>query len=189
MILVVDNYDSFTYNLVSYFNEVGEDVVVCENDCAPTSLYSNSFRPDLLCFSPGPGSPAETRTVSKILKSLNNNLPTLGICLGHQVIGEFGGGALVQSQTVSHGKVDKIYHNNAGIFAGVPQGICVTRYHSLILEDYDMPKNLEITAWTRDNEIMGIRHRHLPLEGIQFHPESLFSQFGRCLIRNFIRAV
>ncbi|AGO28273.1 glutamine amidotransferase of anthranilate synthase [Candidatus Tremblaya phenacola PAVE] len=189
MILVIDNYDSFTYNLVSYFNEAGEDVAVCENDCAPTSLCSNNFHPNLLCFSPGPGSPTETRAVSKILKSKASTLPTLGICLGHQIIGEFWGGALFQSQTVSHGKVVKIYHNNGGVFAGLPQGIWVTRYHSLTLEDSDIPKNLEVTAWTTNNEIMGIRHRHLPLEGIQFHPESLFSQFGRGLIQNFIRAV
>lgn len=186
MVWLVDNYDSFTYNLVSYFNEAGEGTTIYKNDKTSRTGLSPDFCSDFLCISPGPGSPSETAAVRKILKTTSPNIPILGICLGHQVLGEFFGNALTQSAEVFHGKVGTVFHTSKGIFSDMPQGFSVARYHSLTLGDCSIPDDLEVTAWTPQNEIMGLRHRSLPAVGIQFHPESLFSQLGRHLISNFI---
>lgn len=187
MVLVIDNYDSFTRNLVSYFNEVGEETLVREND-KTMSTDPVRITPSAICISPGPGSPIDTKMVRRILKRVWNNTPVLGICLGHQVVGEFFGRSLFQLSSAVHGKVERVYHNNEGVFSNIPQGFHATRYHSLALENNnDSDKSSIVTAWTTDGKVMGIRHHNLPIEGIQFHPESLFTQYGKRLIRNFVK--
>lgn len=186
MVLVIDNYDSFTNNLVSCFHGVGEPVSTFENDRTLRNTQ-DKIAPDFICVSPGPGSPSDSNVTRRILKRAWQGIPILGVCLGHQSISEFFGWTLGRSTTVRHGKIDRVYHNNQGVFANMPQGFCVTRYHSLVLENKQPRRNSLVTAWTATNEVMGLRHLNLPLEGIQFHPESLFTQLGKHLIQSFVK--
>ena len=185
MILILDNYDSFTYNLVSYFREMGEEVVVVKNDSI-TARGMLKIQPNLICLSPGPGCPKDIVAVRKMLDALHFGVPVLGICLGHQIIGELFGAKTIRAPKVMHGKLCKVWHNGAGLFQNIPQSTLVTRYHSLLLDTSSVSKHIDVTAWTDKNEVMGIKHKELPLEGIQFHPESLFTEYGKPILRNFI---
>jgi len=185
MLLMIDNYDSFTYNLVQYFGELGEDVRVFRNDEITLEEIA-ALGPDRICISPGPCSPAEAGISVAVLQRFGGELPILGVCLGHQAIGHAYGGKVVRAQTLMHGKTAQIEHKGSGVFAGLPSPFTATRYHSLAVERESLPDCLEITAWTADGEIMGLRHRMLPVEGVQFHPESIASEHGHGLLRNFL---
>ncbi len=185
MLLMIDNYDSFTYNLVQYFGELGEDVQVYRND-AITLDEIVRFNPERICISPGPGAPGGAGISLDVLRQFSGAIPILGVCLGHQAIGAAFGGNVVHAKQVMHGKVSLITHTNTGVFRGLPNPLTITRYHSLAIERETLPECLEITAWTADGEIMGIRHKTLPVEGVQFHPESILSEQGHALLRNFL---
>jgi anthranilate synthase component 2 len=188
--LVIDNYDSFTYNLVQYLGELGEEVRVVRND----SLTVDEIRklaPTRIVISPGPGTPDQAGVSLELIAKLGSQVPVLGVCLGHQSIGQVFGGKVIRAQRIMHGKTSMIHHNGNGVFAGVPNPFEATRYHSLIVEKSTLPQSLEVTAWTQDehggvDEIMGLRHRTLPIEGVQFHPESILTQHGHDLLRNFL---
>lgn len=185
MLLMLDNYDSFTYNLVHYFGELGEDVVVLRND--QTSLDDiDALNPDRICISPGPCSPAEAGISVPLIQHFAGRKPILGVCLGHQAIGAAFGGNIVRAKTLMHGKTSAITHDNSGVFAGLPSPFTVTRYHSLAIERSSLPDALVVTAETEDGEIMGVRHKTLPIEGVQFHPESILSEHGHDLLRRFL---
>lgn len=185
MLLMIDNYDSFTYNLVQYFGELGEDVRVYRND--EISLAEiEAAAPARLCFSPGPCDPARAGITVSAIRQFAGRFPILGVCLGHQAIGEAFGGKVVRARQVMHGKVSSIHHTGEGVFQGLPNPLEATRYHSLAIERASVPACLEITAWTEDGEIMGVRHRTLPVEGVQFHPESILTQHGHRLLANFL---
>ncbi|EKM6456763.1 aminodeoxychorismate synthase component 2 [Cronobacter dublinensis] len=185
MLLLIDNYDSFTWNLFQYFSELGAEVVVRRNDeLTPDDI--DALAPAHIVISPGPCTPNEAGISLEVIRRYAGRLPLLGVCLGHQAIGQAFGAAVVRAQNVMHGKTSAIRHNNTGVFAGLNNPLTVTRYHSLIIDRATLPAEFEITAWTDEGEIMGIRHRHLALEGVQFHPESILSEQGHQLLANFL---
>ncbi len=185
MLLMIDNYDSFTYNLVQYFGELGEAVEVFRND-EITLERIKALNAQRIVISPGPCTPNEAGVSLSLLKEYGGQVPTLGVCLGHQSIGQAFGGKIVHAKQIMHGKTSPIYHHNMGVFQGLPNPFTATRYHSLVIERESLPDCLEITAWTEDGEIMGVRHKTLPIEGVQFHPESILSEHGHQLLRNFL---
>jgi anthranilate synthase component II len=185
MLLMIDNYDSFTYNLVQYFGELGEDVEVFRNDEITLDRIKQRH-PDKIVISPGPCTPNEAGISLSLIRDYGGQVPTLGVCLGHQSIGQAFGGRIIHAKQIMHGKTSPIFHHDIGVFRGLPNPFIATRYHSLVIERASLPECLEITAWTEDGEIMGVRHKSLPIEGIQFHPESILSEHGHQLLRNFL---
>ncbi|MFN6961490.1 MAG: anthranilate synthase component II [Rhodocyclaceae bacterium] len=185
MLLMIDNYDSFTYNLVQYFGELGQDVRVFRND-AITLEEIAALAPDYLVISPGPCSPKEAGISVEAIKAFAGKLPILGVCLGHQSIGYAFGGEIVHARQLMHGKVSPVYHANVGVFAGLPNPFNATRYHSLAIRRDTLPACLEVTAWTEDGEIMGVRHKEYAIQGVQFHPESIMTEHGHALLENFL---
>ncbi len=186
MILVIDNYDSFTYNLVQYLGELGAEVRVERND--QTSLEQiEEMRPERIVISPGPCTPDDAGISLNVIKHFAGKLPILGVCLGHQAMGQAFGGTVLRAPYLMHGKTSRIMHDGRGLFAGVENPFIATRYHSLIVERESLPKELEITATTSDGLIMGLRHRELSLEGVQFHPESIMTTAGKTLLANFLK--
>jgi len=185
MLLMIDNYDSFTYNLVQYLGELGEDVKVIRND-EMTVDQIERLAPARIVLSPGPCTPNEAGVTLAVVDRFRGRVPILGVCLGHQAIGQAFGGRVVHAKTLMHGKVSRIHHNGAGIFRGLPTPYDATRYHSLAIHRESCPPELEVTAWTEDGEIMGVRHRTLAVEGVQFHPESILTEHGHALLRNFL---
>ena len=184
-LLMVDNYDSFTYNIVQYFGELGAEVVVVRND--ETSLEAiAAHQPDWLVISPGPCSPAEAGISIAAIQHFAGKLPILGVCLGHQAIGQAFGGEVVRAPTPVHGKVWEVAHEGGGVFAGLPSPFTATRYHSLAVKRETLPDCLEVTAWTADGEIMGLQHRTRPIHGVQFHPESIATEHGHEMLANFL---
>lgn len=186
MLLMIDNYDSFTYNLVQYFGELGEDVRVARND-EITLPEIETLAPDRICISPGPCTPNEAGISVPVLQHFAGKLPILGVCLGHQAIGAAFGGKVVRAQRLMHGKTDQVAHTGVGVFAGLPTPFTVTRYHSLAIERASLPDCLEVTATSDDGEIQGVRHRTFAIEGVQFHPESILSEHGHALLANFLK--
>ncbi len=185
MLLLIDNYDSFTYNLYQYLSELGEEVVVARND--KTTLEEiEKMKPRQLVISPGPSTPLRAGISNEAIKHFGTSLPILGVCLGHQCIGYSYGGTVGQAKKIMHGKSSLIYHNGQGVLAGLPNPFSAIRYHSLVVKRDGLPDCLEVTAWTDDGEIMGLRHRQYPIEGVQFHPESFMTEVGKDLLRNFL---
>jgi anthranilate synthase component 2 len=185
MLLMIDNYDSFTYNLVQYFGELGEDVRVFRNDEIGIDQIV-SLAPDVICISPGPCTPNEAGVTLAVIERFAGAIPILGVCLGHQAIGQAFGGQVVRAKSLMHGKTSAIEHTGAGVFAGLPNPLTATRYHSLAVRRETLPACLEVSAWTADGEIMGLRHKALPVEGVQFHPESIATEHGHEMLRNFL---
>jgi anthranilate synthase component 2 len=185
MLLMIDNYDSFTYNLVQYLGELGEDVSVHRND-EITLEEVEAMAPARIVISPGPCTPKEAGISVPLIRHFAGRIPILGVCLGHQSIGEAFGGRIVHARQLMHGKTSPIHHANQGVFAGLPNPMTATRYHSLVIEPESRPEVLEVTAWTEDGEIMGVRHRELAVEGVQFHPESILTECGHELLKNFL---
>lgn len=195
MIVVIDNYDSFTYNLVQYLGElareyaIAEDIKVYRNDQLTVGDVAN-LNPDAIVISPGPGNPDSAGICLELIEKLGPKYPILGVCLGHQAIGQAYGGKIVPAPVLMHGKTSSIYHNNAGVFENLPNPLTATRYHSLVVDRETLPPVLEITAWTEDNTIMGIRHTQYPhIQGVQFHPESILTDSGLKLLGNFLKQV
>ena len=186
MLLMIDNYDSFTYNLVQYLGELGEDVLVKRNDEISVQEIEK-LAPKRIVISPGPCSPSEAGISVATIEKFAGKIPLLGVCLGHQSIGQAFGGRIVHAKTLMHGKTSEITHTHAGVFRGLPSPYRATRYHSLVIERDSCPDCLEITAWTDDGEIMGVRHKTLPIEGVQFHPESIMTEHGHALLKNFLK--
>ena len=184
-LVMIDNYDSFTYNIVQYFGELGAQVEVFRNDEIDVAGIAGRA-PDLLVISPGPCSPAEAGISVEAIRHFAGKLPILGVCLGHQSIGAALGGKVVRAQQLMHGKTSEITTTQEGVFSGLPQKFTVNRYHSLAIERESCPKELKVTAWTEDGEIMGVRHRELPIEGVQFHPESILTEHGHAMLKNFL---
>jgi anthranilate synthase/aminodeoxychorismate synthase-like glutamine amidotransferase len=185
MILVIDNYDSFTYNLVQYFGELGAELCVARND----QITLNEIRalaPSHIVISPGPGTPDDSGVSLEVLRELGPSLPMLGVCLGHQAIGQVFGGVVKRAPYLMHGKTSLIYHHGTDVFTGLPTPFEATRYHSLIVEESSLPEVLEVTARTIDGEIMGLRHRAYPVVGVQFHPESILTAHGKTMLQNFL---
>jgi len=192
MLLMIDNYDSFTFNLVQYFGELGEEVRVVRNDEIDAAGIG-AMRPEAIIFSPGPCTPAEAGVCVDAIRAFAGKLPILGVCLGHQAIGAALGGKVVRADRLMHGKADVLSHDGRGVYAGLPGTFSVIRYHSLALERESLPRELEITSTASDGEIMGVRHRELaatkaPLEGVQFHPESILTEHGHAMLKNFLEA-
>ncbi|MFH1046603.1 MAG: aminodeoxychorismate/anthranilate synthase component II [Candidatus Omnitrophota bacterium] len=185
MILMIDNYDSFTYNLVQYLGELGEKLRVFRNDKIALEEIAR-MGPERIVISPGPGRPRDAGISCALIRRFGGEIPILGICLGHQCIGEVFGGRVVRAKRLMHGKTSLIYHNAKTIFKGVKNPLVACRYHSLIVEKKDLPRCLEITARTKENEIMGLKHRTLPIWGLQFHPESILTEEGKKLLKNFL---
>ncbi len=185
MLLMIDNYDSFTYNLVQYFGELGVEVRTVRND-EITLEEIEALRPERICISPGPCTPHEAGVSVPVLRHFAGKLPILGVCLGHQSIGAAFGGKVIRAKEVMHGKTSPITHTGAGVFKGLPSPYTIIRYHSLAIERESLPDCLEVTAWTADGEIMGVRHRQFAIEGVQFHPESILSEHGHALLQNFL---
>jgi len=185
MLLMIDNYDSFTYNLVQYFSELGEKVAVYRNDEITLDKIAQ-LNPERIVISPGPCTPNEAGVSLAVINQFSQNIPVLGVCLGHQSIGQAFGGRVVHAKQLMHGKTSPIFHHDTGVFRGLPNPFTATRYHSLVVESATLPDCLEITAWTEDGEIMGIRHKTLAIEGIQFHPESILSEHGHQMLENFL---
>jgi len=185
MILVIDNYDSFTYNLVQYLGELGEELRVYRNDKITIDEIER-LKPSRIVISPGPGVPAAAGITEEAIRHFHASIPILGVCLGHQAIGEVFGGKIVRAPTLMHGKVSEIFHDSKGLFAGLPQGFPATRYHSLMVTQ--IPATLEISAETKDGVVMGLRHRNFPTEGIQFHCESIMTVVGKNLLKNFLKS-
>ena len=191
MLLMIDNYDSFTYNVVQYLAELGADVQVYRNDEITIEQVA-ALNPERLVISPGPCTPNEAGISMAAIRHFAGKLPILGICLGHQAIGQVYGGDVIRAGRVMHGKVSPVFHTDQGVFAGLANPLTVTRYHSLVIDKTTLPDCLEVTAWTRNDdgsieEIMGVRHKTLPIEGVQFHPESIMTEQGHELLRNFLR--
>jgi len=182
---MIDNYDSFTYNLVQYLAELGETVIVHRND-EITPRRITELAPERIVISPGPCTPNEAGISLSVIQQFGTKIPVLGVCLGHQSIGQAFGGKIIHAKQLMHGKTSLIYHNNTGVFHHLPNPFTATRYHSLVIERATLPDCLEITAWTEDEEIMGIKHKTLPIEGIQFHPESILSEHGHDVLKNFL---
>lgn len=185
MLLMLDNYDSFTYNLVQYLGELGQDVQVYRND-EITVEEVGRLNPSHIVVSPGPCTPNEAGISVPLIHAYAGKIPILGVCLGHQSIGQAFGGKIVHAKQLMHGKTSLVHHLDKGVFKGLPNPFTATRYHSLVIERTSCPECLEITAWTDDNEIMGVRHKTLPVEGVQFHPESILTEHGHDLLRNFL---
>jgi anthranilate synthase component 2 len=185
MLLMIDNYDSFTYNLVQYLGELGEQVRVIRNDELTVDEIAG-LAPARIVISPGPCTPNEAGVSLEVIRRFAGRVPLLGVCLGHQAIGQAYGGKVVHAKTLMHGKVSRIHHSGKGVFAGLPSPYEATRYHSLAIERASCPAELEVTAWTEDGEIMGVRHVSLEVEGVQFHPESILTEHGHALLRNFL---
>ena len=185
MLLMIDNYDSFTYNLVQYLGELGEQVKVIRNDELTVDEIERLGAARIV-LSPGPCTPNEAGVSLEVIRRFAGRTPILGVCLGHQAIGQAFGGKVVRAKQLMHGKVSRIHHSGEGVFSGLPTPYEATRYHSLAIERASCPKELEVTAWTEDGEIMGVRHAALPIEGVQFHPESILTQHGHALLKNFI---
>jgi anthranilate synthase component 2 len=185
VVLMIDNYDSFTYNLVQYLGELGVEVNVVRNDEVTTDDVER-MAPEKIVISPGPCTPNEAGISLAVIAHLGDKIPILGVCLGHQAIGQAYGGKVVHAKTLMHGKTSAIEHAGAGIFKRLPTPFTATRYHSLAVERESLPGSLEVTAWTDDGEIMGLRHRTLPVEGVQFHPESILTEHGHALLSNFL---
>jgi anthranilate synthase/aminodeoxychorismate synthase-like glutamine amidotransferase len=186
MILMIDNYDSFTYNLVHYLGELGEKVTTIRNDDITTAEIEK-MNPDIIVISPGPCTPKEAGVSVDIIKEFAGKKPILGVCLGHQSIGDAFGADIVRAERLLHGKTSEIFHNNTGIFKDIPNPFEATRYHSLIIDKETLSDDFEITAWTREDEIMGIRHKALLIEGVQFHPESVLTTYGKDILNNFLQ--
>jgi len=191
MLLMIDNYDSFTYNLVQYFGELGATVEVVRNDQI-TIAEIEALAPSQLVISPGPCTPQEAGISVAAIRHFAGRLPILGVCLGHQSIGQAFGGQIVHASAIMHGKTSPIYHHHVGLFSGLNNPLQATRYHSLVIEKSSLPDCLEVTAWTENSdgsldEIMGVRHRELPIEGVQFHPESILTEQGHQLLQNFLQ--
>ena len=187
MILMIDNYDSFTYNLVQYLGELGQEVQVHRNDHIGVADIER-LRPTHIVISPGPCTPTEAGISVETITRLGGRIPILGVCLGHQSIGQAYGGRIVRAKELMHGKTSMIQHTGQGVFRALPSPFQATRYHSLVIERASLPECLEITAWTEDGEIMGVRHKRLAVEGVQFHPESILTQHGHALLKNFLTA-
>ncbi|MGQ9870701.1 anthranilate synthase component II [Leptodesmis sp.] len=195
MILVIDNYDSFTYNLVQYLGELGAEFPVAKE----IQVYRNDqisieqirqLKPDAIVISPGPGDPDEAGISLQLIQELGPKVPLLGVCLGHQSIGQVFGGKIVSAPVLMHGKTSQVYHTGVGVFQGLENPLTATRYHSLVIERQEFPEVLEITAWVDDGTIMGVRHRQYPhIQGVQFHPESVLTESGKELLRNFLRSI
>ncbi|HRH79504.1 MAG TPA: aminodeoxychorismate/anthranilate synthase component II [Thiobacillaceae bacterium] len=185
MLLMIDNYDSFTFNLVQYFGELGEDVRVHRNDEIDLEAI-DSLKPDHIVISPGPCTPTEAGVSVPVIRTFAGRIPILGVCLGHQSIGQAFGGRIIHAKELMHGKTSPIRHADKGVFRGLPNPFTATRYHSLVIERESLPDCLEITAWTADGEIMGVRHKSLAVEGVQFHPESILTEHGHALLKNFL---
>jgi anthranilate synthase component 2 len=190
MLLMIDNYDSFTYNLVQYFGELGQSVEVRRNDAIDVAGIE-ALKPAAIVISPGPCTPDQAGVSLEVLEKLSGRVPILGVCLGHQSLGQAFGGKVIRARTIMHGKTSPVHHDGKGVFAGLPSPFQATRYHSLVVEKDSLPDCLEITAWTLDaqggfDEIMGLRHKSLPVEGVQFHPESILTQHGHDMLRNFL---
>jgi len=186
MLLMIDNYDSFTYNLVQYFGELGEDVKVVRNDEMTVEQIA-ALNPQRIVISPGPCTPNEAGVSVPVIRRFAGEIPLLGVCLGHQSVGQAFGGRIVHAKQLMHGKVSEIRHKNTGVFRELPDPLIATRYHSLVIERESLPDCLEVTAWTDDGEIMGVRHKELAVEGVQFHPESFLTERGHDLLANFLR--
>ena len=192
MLLMIDNYDSFTYNLVQYFGELGADVQVFRNDQVSIADIERMM-PERIVISPGPCTPNEAGVSVETIKTFAGRIPMLGVCLGHQSIGQAFGGRIVHAGSIMHGKTSQIYHLDKSVFRGLPSPLEATRYHSLVIEKESLPDCLEITAWTVDDkgevdEIMGVRHRELAVEGVQFHPESILTRHGHAMLKNFLES-
>ena len=192
MLVMIDNYDSFTYNLVQYFGELGVDIKVFRNDEISVAEIA-ALKPDHIVISPGPCTPTEAGISVEAIKYFAGKVPLLGVCLGHQSIGEAFGGKIIRAKRVMHGKISAMHHEGKGVFAGLNNPFNATRYHSLVIEQESLPDCLEVTAWTENEdgsmeEIMGVRHRTLAIEGVQFHPESILSEHGHQMLQNFIEA-
>lgn len=185
MLLMIDNYDSFTYNLVQYFGELGVDVAVYRNDAITVDEIA-ALKPAHIVVSPGPCTPNEAGVSVPLIKRFAGDIPILGVCLGHQSIGQAFGGRIIHAKQVMHGKTSPIEHAGKGVFRNLPHPFTATRYHSLVIERESLPDCLEITAWTDDGEIMGVRHRELAVEGVQFHPESILTEHGHRMLQNFL---
>lgn len=185
MILVIDNYDSFTYNLVHYLNELGAVTRVVRND-ALTVAEAIALKPEAVLMSPGPCAPDQAGICLELIRTAPQDLPLLGVCLGHQAIGQAMGGDVVRAKTLMHGKTSEILHNGHGLFAGLPSPFTAARYHSLAVKRETLPDVLEVTAWTQDGEIMGLQHKTRPIHGVQFHPESIATEGGHALLANFL---
>lgn len=185
MIYMIDNYDSFTYNLVQYLGELGEELIVARNDEA-TLQQIEQLQPTVLMISPGPCSPNEAGISLEAIRYFAGRIPIFGVCLGHQSIAQVFGGKVIRSERPMHGKTSDMYHDGKTIFAGLPNPFPATRYHSLIVEKESLPECLEVSAWTKEGEIMAIRHKELPVEGVQFHPESILTTSGKQLLKNML---
>jgi anthranilate synthase component II len=195
LIIVIDNYDSFTYNLVQYLGELGSELPVA----ADIRVYRNDqidlaeidrLQPDGIVISPGPGRPEDAGISMQLIEQLGANLPILGVCLGHQSIGQVFGGNIVSAPVLMHGKTSEVYHQNSGVFEGLNSPFTATRYHSLVIDRTSLPENLEVTAWVEDGTVMGVRHRNYPhIQGVQFHPESILTDSGKKLLRNFLKSL
>ncbi|HGG8144397.1 TPA: aminodeoxychorismate/anthranilate synthase component II [Neisseria meningitidis] len=185
MLLFIDNYDSFTYNIVQYFAELGQEVAVRRNDDI-TLEEIEALNPQYLVIGPGPCSPKEAGISVAAMRHFAGRLPIMGVCLGHQTIGEAFGGRIVRAKTLMHGKVSPVSHSGKGMFKGLPNLVTCTRYHSLVIDRNTMPECLEVTAWTEDGEIMGVRHKEYAVEGVQFHPEALLTEHGHDMLNNFL---
>ncbi|KFN01126.1 aminodeoxychorismate/anthranilate synthase component II [Bacillus clarus] len=186
MILMIDNYDSFTFNLVQFLGELGQELVVKRNDEVTISDIEN-IKPDFLMISPGPCSPNEAGISMEVIKHFAGKIPIFGVCLGHQSIAQVFGGEVVRADRLMHGKTSLMHHDGKTIFSDIPNPFTATRYHSLIVKEETLPDCLEITSWTEEGEIMALRHKTLPIEGVQFHPESIMTSHGKELLQNFIR--
>ncbi|MBT2761465.1 aminodeoxychorismate/anthranilate synthase component II [Paenibacillus sp. ISL-20] len=186
MILVIDNYDSFTYNLVQYLGELGEEVKVYRNDEIDIAGIE-ALAPDHILISPGPCTPNEAGISLDVISHFKGVIPIFGVCLGHQAIGQVFGGNVIRAERLMHGKTSAIQHTGGSVFEGLPVPFTATRYHSLIVEKETLPDELEITAWTEEGEIMGLRHKQYPIEGVQFHPESIITDHGHQMLRNFLK--
>ena len=186
MLLMIDNYDSFTYNLVQYLGELGEDVQVYRNDALTLDEIA-AWKPQRIVLSPGPCTPSEAGICVPLVRRFAGEIPILGVCLGHQAIGQAFGGRIVRAGRVMHGKLSSVAHRGQGVFHGLPSPLTATRYHSLVIERASLPSCLEVTAESEDGEIMGVRHRQLPVEGLQFHPEAILTEKGHELLANFLQ--
>ena len=193
MLLMIDNYDSFTYNLVQYFGELGQAVKVIRNDDLSVDDIA-ALKPERIVISPGPCTPNEAGVSLEVLEKLSGSVPILGVCLGHQSLGQTFGGKVIRAKTIMHGKTSLMHHKGQGVFSNLPSPFEGTRYHSLVVEKESLPDCLEITAWTENadgsfDEIMGLRHKTLPVQGVQFHPESILTQHGHAMLKNFLEQV
>lgn len=193
MLLMIDNYDSFTFNLVQYFQQLGAQVQVVRNDAMSVEQIA-ALKPERIVISPGPGNPDQAGVSLAVIEQLGAQIPLLGVCLGHQAIGQVFGGHVIRAGRIMHGKTSAMRHHGRGVFAGLPDGYTATRYHSLVVDKDRLPDCLEITAWTENDdgsmeEVMGLRHKTLPIEGVQFHPESVLTEHGHALLKNFLDGV